>query len=209
MKQLIKEICVLRESDIKKRVDARAKDFRTLGKKDSKEWFSELCFCILTANSTAKKGIEIQSCLGHKGFTSLSLKELTKFIKEKGHRFYNVRSAFIVEARKHKNLKDILLKFKDEREAREWIVSNVKGIGYKEASHFLRNVGYTNVAILDRHIINSLYEQGLIKEKPKTITKKKYLEIEAIMDKIAETLKLNHAELDLYMWYMKTGEILK
>jgi N-glycosylase/DNA lyase len=209
MHQLIREICVLKGSDIRRLVESRAKDFQDVHRKDSKEWFSEMCFCILTANSTAKKGIEIQECLGYKGFVSLSLNDLTKFLKAKGHRFYNMRAKFIVEARKHTGIKDVIMRFEDERDARDWLAENVLGLGYKEASHFLRNVGFKNVAILDRHIINLLFEHGIIKERPKTLTRKRYLEIEGVMDKIAKKAGLNHAELDLYMWYKKTGDILK
>ncbi|GAJ17855.1 unnamed protein product, partial [marine sediment metagenome] len=34
----------------------------------------------------------------------------------------------------------------DEIKLREWVVKNFKGLGYKEASHFLRNIGYKNFA---------------------------------------------------------------
>jgi N-glycosylase/DNA lyase len=73
----------------------------------------------------------------------------------------------------------------------------------------LRNVGYKNLAILDRHVLNLMKEYDIIKEKPKTLNKKKYLEIEKIFKKIANTLKMSCAELDLYVWYMKTGKVLK
>ena len=107
------------------------------------------------------------------------------------------------------NIKDIIQKIKDERTAREWLVNNVKGLGYKEASHFLRNVGYNNVAILDRHILNLMVENKLLKEKPKTLNKKLYLDIENKLELLAKKLGLNLAELDFYMWYLKTGEVLK
>jgi len=84
----------------------------------------------------------------------------------------------------------------------------VKGIGYKESSHFLRNVGFDDYAIIDFHIIDLLVKYQLIK-RPKTITKNKYLEIEKILKKIAEKTNLTLAELDLYLWYMETGKILK
>jgi len=90
----------------------------------------------------------------------------------------------------------------------EWLVKNISGIGYKEASHFLRNIGFTNLAIVDFHILNLLARHGLI-EKPKTLTRKKYLEIEEVLRAIAEKLDLNLAELDLYLWYMETGKVLK
>jgi len=84
----------------------------------------------------------------------------------------------------------------------------VKGFGYKEASHFLRNIGFENLAIIDFHIIDSLVDAGLI-EKPKTITPKKYLEIETMLKKIAEKSGMNLAELDLYLWCNETGKVLK
>ncbi|MFX0023913.1 MAG: N-glycosylase, partial [Candidatus Hermodarchaeota archaeon] len=90
----------------------------------------------------------------------------------------------------------------------DWLVKNVKGIGYKEASHFLRNIGYTEYAIVDFHIVDLLVKHNFI-EKPKTMTKSKYLEIEKILKSIGSELELNMAELDLYLWYLETGKILK
>ena len=84
----------------------------------------------------------------------------------------------------------------------------MKGLGYKEASHFLRNIGFDNYAIIDFHIIDILYDNKLI-QKPKTITKNKYLEIEDLLKKIAKKTNLTLAELDLYLWYIETGKILK
>jgi len=63
-------------------------------------------------------------------------------------------------------------------------------------------------AIIDFHIIDILTDYKLIK-KPKTITKKKYLEIENVLKKIADKTNLSLAELDLYLWYLETGKILK
>ena len=80
--------------------------------------------------------------------------------------------------------------------------------GYKEASHFLRNIGYRDFAIIDFHIIDLLVKFNII-EKPKTLTKKKYLEIEAILKKLGDKLHLDMGKLDLYLWYMETSEILK
>ena len=106
------------------------------------------------------------------------------------------------------SLKNVIENFKDENELREWLVKNVKGVGYKEASHFLRNIGLVNLAIVDYHIINILAKHELI-EKPKTITRNRYFEIENLLRKIAEKLGLTLAELDLYLWYLETGKVLK
>ena len=209
MKSLIKEIEKVRKSDVADTIRKRAAEFEKFKKKGEKEWFSELCFCLLTANTSAKMGMKMQDSIGYAGFAGLPVEKLTKQLKENGYRFYNVRAIFIAEARKHKGIKKKIQEFDDEREAREWLVENVKGYGYKEASHFLRNVGCRNVAILDRHIINLMREHKMISEAPKSLGKKYYLEIEKKLDGFKEKVGMNHAELDLYMWYMKTGEVLK
>ena len=175
---------------------------------DSKRWFSELCFCILTANSSAELGIKIQRELGEDGFLQMELEELKKALKTLGHRFYSKRAEYIVEARKYAEALKEIVTGVDEFSAREWLVRNVRGIGYKEASHFLRNVGYFNLAILDRHILSVLEEYGIAK-RPKTLTRRRYLEIESKMREIAEELEMSLGELDLYLWYMKTGKVLK
>ncbi len=176
--------------------------------KENENWFSELCFCILTANSSAESGIKMQREIGN-GFETLSEKELSKKLLKLGYRFYNLRAKYIVEARRHReNLLWAKKESENEFELREWLVDNVKGIGYKEASHFLRNVGYEDVAIIDRHILNVLIDYRMI-GIPKKLDRKNYLEIEQILRKIANKCGMSLGELDLYMWYMKTGKILK
>ena len=206
--ELVKRIEKLKSSEISSVIDQRIKEFEQIGKSGIKEIFKELCFCILTANYNAKGGIRIQKAIGD-GFLSLSEKQLARKLKELGHRFPNARAKYIVEARKMLDEIDKVLKSKlSENEKREWLVKNIKGLGYKEASHFLRNIGYKNLAIIDFHIVDVLVRHGLIK-KPKTLTKRKYLEIEGVLKKIADRVGLSLAELDLYLWYMETGVVLK
>jgi N-glycosylase/DNA lyase len=208
MKELVEVINKLKNSKVKEIVDIRIKEFKELGNKSNIEIFKELCFCILTANFNAEKSIKIQKEIGNE-FLTLPESVLAKKLKVLGHRYYNTRAKYIVEARKYMNsLKEIINSFNNEDNLRELLVKNIKGLGYKEASHFLRNIGYTNFSILDFHIINILVKYGLIK-KPKTLTKKKYLEIEEILKEVAKKLNINLAELDLYLWYMETGKILK
>jgi len=73
----------------------------------------------------------------------------------------------------------------------------------------LRNVGYDDVAIIDRHILRELYENNYIDEIPKTLSRRKYLEIENILRDIGEEVNLKLSELDLYIWYLRTGKVLK
>lgn len=208
MQELLDKLQSLKNSEIKSRIDTRLEDFSLYrnGKKD--EIFSELCFCITTANCSAERCIEVQESMAN-GFFTLSEKELANRFKELGYRFPNVRSKYIVEARENINqLQELLKSGVNGNELREWIVKNIKGLGYKESSHFLRNIGYDNYAIIDFHIIDLLVSYNLI-EKPKSLTKSKYLEIEEILKNIGNKLKLNLAELDLYLWYLETGKILK
>ncbi len=198
------------DPEVSNKVKQRIKEFEEKNKEGNKSWFNELCFCILTANSSAKKGIEIQNYLVRtNGFHNLNQERLTEVLKRLGHRFYRRRAEFIVEARKHKRIKDIITNFVIEAEARDWLAKNVKGIGYKEASHFLRNVGYHNIAILDRHILRVLDDHNLIDEVPKSITPKKYKEIEEIVLQFSKEMRVLPSEMDFYLWYSKTGEVLK
>lgn len=205
MQELINQISQLKKSSLSAKINKRLKEFKALGKKGNQEWFCELCFCILTANSKASTALSIQQELGANGFLCKSQDSICSCIRKNKHRFHNNKSNYIVLARKHKNIKDIVLNQKDPR---KWIAENIKGLGYKESSHFLRNVGYQDYAIIDRHVINILSENKLIK-KSASITPKLYVDIESLLLKIANQLKMSQAELDLYLWYMKTGEVLK
>lgn len=210
MQKLAKDIKNLPE-DVKKRIDTRLEEFASFTHKSDEEWFSELCFCILTANAKAKTALAVQNDLGFNGFYTLSEADLVKKLLYHKHRFHNIKSSRIVLARQHKNIKDIIssiTKTQGQIAARDWLVKNVKGLGLKEASHFLRNTGHENVAIIDRHIIALLEEHGVI-ETPKAVTPKIYAELEARCNDLSHRLNISLSKLDLCMWYLKTGQVLK
>lgn len=196
MDNLIGIIERLKKSPVKKIVKARIREFKR--KKSDEGLFSELCFCVMTAGFNAQKSIEIQKKIG-KGFLSLSEKELQKKLKKLGYRYHN-RAAYIVLNRKYVH--------ELRGKSREWLVKHIKGLGMKEASHFLRNLGYCDCAIIDFHIIDVLAKYKLIK-RPKTLTKAKYLEIEKVLEQLAKRAALTLDELDLYLWFLETGKILK
>ncbi|MHA2281459.1 MAG: N-glycosylase/DNA lyase [Promethearchaeota archaeon] len=208
MQDLLDCIDNLKKSKINHLIKNRIKEFREIGNESQDTIFRELCFCIMTANCSAEKCIEVQAKIGN-GFQCFDEKELSKKLKKYGYRFPNIRAEYIVKAREYQEelIKNLSVNENIE-ELREWIVKNIKGIGYKEASHFLRNIGHTGYAIIDFHIIDLLTKFDVI-AKPKTLTKRRYLEIEGILGKIAEELKLNLGELDLFLWYMETGKVLK
>jgi N-glycosylase/DNA lyase len=208
MNELIRKIKNMKESSLNIEINNRIREFEDMQKKDSNSWFSELCFCTLTANSSAESGIKAQKNISEDAFCTYTFEELRDRLKSIGYRFYNKRAEYIVKNQKYcKNIKEVLLNLEDGPKRRAWLVSNIVGIGYKEASHFLRNVGYKDIAIIDRHILNILYENGYIKDKK--INAKKYIEYENILKEIARKCKLDLAKLDLYLWYIKTKKILK
>ncbi|MBW2971916.1 N-glycosylase/DNA lyase [Candidatus Woesearchaeota archaeon] len=208
MKKVIKCVQELRCDSIRDLVERRKKEFKALGRRSDDELFKELCFCILTANYTAEGGMRIQNAVGD-GFLTLSERQLALRLKKLGHRFPNTRAKYIVEARRHAaGLKKRISSFSSSADARAWLAREVKGLGMKEASHFLRNIGYDDVAIVDFHIIDFLVDYGVV-VRPKTITPRRYVEIEDKLKTIGDGAGMNMAELDLYMWYCETGKILK
>ena len=210
MEKIIKEIKRLQKSEIKTKIDSRLKEFYKMQKKKDNDWFLELCFCLLTANTSAEMGLKMQKNFGFEGFTcNRNELDLQKKLHDAHCRFYKKRAHFIHLACIHKNnLKNTISKLSHD-EKREWLVKNIKGIGYKEASHFLRNVGYFDYAILDKHILRTLHENKLITEVPKSLNAKKYIEYETILKRICNKMHMTQGELDMYLWYMKTGKILK
>ncbi len=213
---------------VKDVVDRRISEFERLGREGKTLFdfrpfveisyeatvFSELCFCILTANSSAIMGIKIQAALGEEGFKNPPVETLTQKIQSFGHRFAHQRAERIALVRERwEEIEKIVFETRDGREVRRLLAEpgspyKIKGFGYKEASHFLRNVGFHDVAIIDRHIYRFLIENSLIKER-KTITPKVYLEAEDKLQKLCEELGLRQSELDLYIFYIKTKKVLK
>ncbi|MDI9645718.1 MAG: N-glycosylase/DNA lyase [Archaeoglobales archaeon] len=160
---------------------------------------SELAFCISTANSSAIAGLKFQKSL-EEGFP----KDLKTLMQASGVRFWNRKAEYVEKALKefYKIEKAIEL---DSFEAREKLLE-IKGLGMKEASHYLRNVGREDVAIIDRHVLRWLLKRGQFVNK---ISKKEYLKMEKELSKIAEGMNLSLAELDLIIWFEATRKILK
>lgn len=210
---LVEKILMLRaDPKVKEMVDTRIKEFTKMAYTDTYSWFNELVYCLLTANSSAKKGQECVDALCDCN-TMLygNIEEVSETLRNNGHRFPNRRAEFIINARKiAPSLKETIKGFSNSKVARKWLVENVKGLGWKESSHFLRNVGYFDVAIIDRHILTNMKEYKLIDNVGrKSITKKKYKEYEMILKKVAEKVNMTLGEMDLYLWYNKTGKVLK
>ena len=198
--------------EIKRRLDEFKKLWQTGG---DDEIFAELVFCMLTPQSRAKvcwRAVEnlIRKGLLIKGSKSQIAHELVgvRFNRKKAEHIVGARKQFMVDGKV--SIKARIAQFDNPFDAREWLVHNVRGIGYKEASHFLRNIDRgEELAILDRHILRNLKALDVIEEIPRTLSRSKYLEIETEMRKFAEKIDISMGELDLLLWYMGTGEIFK
>lgn len=182
-------------------VEERFEQFRDLGRNGTEEQlYSELCFCILTANWSARGGIEAQRLIGTEGFINMDEESLTQLLMQLHHRYPKARASYIVKNRWILGRLRSLLSL-PAFQAREWLVKNVLGIGYKEASHFLRNVGVEELAILDRHVLSLMVRYGLIDSPPKTLTKQRYLALEDLLKREASHFGEPVGKFDLYLWY--------
>ena len=208
----IKSIYTSKRQEIRLRLN----EFKKIWKKGTKkEIFVELVFCILTPQANGKACWSAVENMIRKGV--LFTGDRGQIVKElSSARFIQKKSAYIVEAREKffldskVSLKSIISQIGDGYKAREWLVQNVKGIGYKEASHFLRNIGFEqNLAILDRHIVRNLQFVGVIEEIPDSLSKGRYFDIEKRMMEFSKAVQIPMSYLDLVMWYKETGEIFK
>ncbi len=206
--QELKKSYGLRQQEIRNRIA----EFEAEKSKDAV--FEELCFCLLTPQSNAQRCWQIVQNLKQKKLLYAgSYEQVTKELT--GTRFHRTKAKYLFLARDkfdeiYKELKNNGFSCeKSSIELREWLVKNVKGYGYKEASHFMRNIGCKDVSILDRHILRFMLKLKFIDEMPKTLTRKKYIETEKKLFTFAESTGIHHAELDLLIWSMQTGKVFK
>lgn len=194
----------------------RLAEFRTVYEKGDRAILEELCYCIMTAGSSAKMGIRAVTALKDL-IRSGSEKELQQRAQEHRLRFWRLRSSYIYHTRQYLDdacglkLTQLIGSFDCRDARRDFFARNkgIKGLGYKEASHFLRNIGFPGYAILDKHVLNSLREMGVISARMRPTTRAGYLAIEMKLERFAKEIGIDMDHLDLLLWSRKTGEILK
>jgi N-glycosylase/DNA lyase len=181
---------------------------------DERLW-EEMVFCFFTGGCSARMGLRSIEAVRHLLLNG-NQAELAHALRGK-HRYPNARSGYIVASRDFLQehcglqLRRKLESFDNHLERRDWLVKEkrIKGLGYKEASHFLRNIGLKGYAILDKHILRSLAELEIIDDPKPPNTRAKYLMIEEKLKDLANLTEIDFDELDLVLWSLKTGEILK
>lgn len=213
--KMINELLKTHEN-IKPEIISRLDEFRNLWVNGSdEEIFKELIFCLLTPQSKAERCWECVKSLESRGLLfGENIEDMAEEMRNVRFRFNKAK--YIFEARNkftmngELKIKEQIDKFQNIYNLRGWLVKNIKGMGYKEASHFLRNIGLgENLAILDRHILRNLKFLGLVNEIPKSLSRKNYFEIEKRMASFSEKINLPLSHLDFVLWYIETGRIFK
>ena len=205
---LLKELKLLHRSK-QDAIRLRLDDFRRV---DRSEYFYELAYCLLTPQTSAESAGEVIAELQRLSFQTTAvdpepiLRRPAMYI-----RFHRTKSKHLLKLKGDYHLIALTMtRDLPPTELREWLVKNVRGLGYKEATHFLRNVGRNGgLAILDRHILRNLKRFGAIRSLPKSLTRKKYLATERAFMRFAERVAIPLDELDLLFWSMATGVIRK
>ena len=198
-------------------IKKRLEEFRQLiNRSDDYGIYKELIFCLLTPQSRARVCWQAVCRLEESGLLlSGGIDQVKNCLI--GVRFKNNKARYIMEARakfvcptEGPQLAGLITRFSDVFKLRQWLVKNVKGLGYKEASHFLRNIGLgKDIAILDRHILKNLCYLGVLDGVPSSLTVRRYLDIELKMREFSDKISIPMDELDLLLWYKEAGEVFK
>lgn len=200
----------------KDEIERRLGEFEAVWASGSNErLWEEMVYCFFTGGCSAKMGLQSVASvrpLLKKGSQPELAKALTGV-----HRYPNARSKYITHSRDflkyHCNfeIKACLQEFDCKFERRDWLVreKGIKGLGYKEASHFLRNIGLRGYGILDKHVLGCLAELKIIDDPKPPTTRSRYLMVEEKLRKFACETKIDFDEMDLVLWSLKTGEVLK
>jgi len=196
-------------------IEKRMLQFQETWNNGNESIWHELCFCILTANTSSRMALSTMEKLVKVDFNNE--KEILSVLKQ-GYRFPNTRTNYILTSFRFLtqecglNLKALIQSFGEDRLARRDYFArtpSVKGLSYKESSHFLRNIGFKGYAILDKHILRTLFELKIIDTNKPPRNRVEYIQIEQVTQCLADDLGISMDHLDFVLWYTKTGEVLK
>jgi N-glycosylase/DNA lyase len=194
-------------------IEAQLGEFRKIRESaDDRKIFEELAYCILTSAVGPKVGLKSLEAIkdilleGSAEETESRLKGIHKY-PEKA--YYIIRTREYLKREYGFKLRELVDSFPGPEERRDFFALNkdIKGIGYTQASHFLRNIGFSGYAILDKNVLISLYDLGILDSPKPPSTGKRYKEIESRMKSLAAELGIGLDELDMLLWSLRTGRI--
>lgn len=198
---------------VKEPITARLDEFKKTGENaDDEKIFEELAFCILTSAVGPKVGLRSIAAIKDilKNGSAVEMAQRLEGIHK-----YPEKAYFIVHTRDYLEkeygfrLGELVRSFDDRKALRDFFALNkdIKGLGYTQASHFLRNIGYTDYAILDKNVAGMLHEIGVTESGKPPSTGKRYIETEEKMKALSDELGISLVELDMLLWSFKTGRI--
>ncbi|MBE0644045.1 MAG: DNA lyase [Bacteroidetes bacterium] len=209
MKKTDRDELLARYAEHRLAIRTRLSEFRAVA---PERHFYELCYCLMTPQSSALQCHAVAMELERRGFREQPFDPapLLRSWQNGYVRFHNTKARRLLEARESfPAIAEILAQETEDKQIRNTLAASVRGIGLKEASHFLRNIGRTQVTIVDRHILRNLVRLGALPDWPASISTKRYLAIEALFEDLADTLAIPADELDLLLWQRETGFVLK
>lgn len=209
-------------SENKEDIQSKLKEFRDLRKASDERLFKELCFVILTSRSSAENAWRATEELDDKDLLSEPKRqEIKEVIAENRIQFEDRKAGFILENFKFlsqptfdepsKSMK-LRARIKPDNimQCRKWFVQNIKGVGWKGASHFLRNIGYgDSFAILSSHTVSVLFDLDVLKNSKPPNHEESYLNAEEKVQNFGEEIGINIQALDIVLWSYRTGKVFK
>lgn len=189
-------------------IDERIAEFTAVPRE---EHFFELLYCLLTPQSRAAHAERAIALLRKAGFPEVDVDPVPilrdpahyiRFHNQKGKRVLGLRDAW-------GGLAELIAADLPSRTKRDRLAAEVNGLGMKEASHFLRNIGRLDLAIIDRHIVTHMLACGAIDEIPRSISPARYRQLEQTFASLADRFGLTMQQLDLLFWSFEEGSVRK
>jgi N-glycosylase/DNA lyase len=204
--------------ELRGEIEARLREFRLVWEEGSDEdLFAELTFCLCAVQTSARVSDRTTRRLRERGLLRGGSQGQVRDVLRRGYvRFHENKSRWIVKARRRfmeprpTMRQDLEERAHDPPALRDWLEGEVHGLGPKEASHFLRNIGLgENLAILDRHILRNLEGLGVIETLPPSLTRSRYLAIEEKLQAYCTRVGIPLGQMDLLLWAKETGFVFK
>jgi len=134
-------------------------------------------------------------------------KQLEKILRNAGYRYPKTKAKCIMNAAEffvknyNGSINEFLASQPDAKLLRSTLIRNIKGIGIKIATHWLRNIGYP-LGTIDIHVKRLLEWTGLVELEnwPNTMTDKLFIFLERKIEDLARDARLEVNILQYELW---------
>lgn len=121
-----------------------------------------------------------------------------RFHRRKAEHICRTMSEFIVNGT---TFDQLVWGHESVQNARADIIKHCHGIGPKQASMFLRNVGWRhNLAVLDKHVLDFMHIMGLAGSGKSISTLNEYQRLESALQHYADSYSVEMYYLDIAIW---------